>query len=81
MLDGSWPFQMAAYAVYPTASATYDAKKAPKAEFIKQMVSDLSSASMHDLDAIGYFNGSATKQTLVSRVGGNNCSPLVTRTN
>jgi len=82
MLDGSWPLQMTAYAVYPTAAAaTYDAKKAPKAEFIKQMVSDLSSASLHDLDAIGYFNGPATKKTLVSRVGGNNCSPLVTRTN
>jgi len=82
MLDGSWPLQMTAYAVYPTAAAaTYDAKKAPKAEFIKQMITDLSSASLHDLDAIGYFNGPATKQTLVSRVGGNNCSPLVTRAN
>jgi len=81
MLDGSWPFQMTAYAVAPTAAMTYDAKKAPKAKFINQMISDLSTSTLHDLAAIGYFNGDSTKQTLVSRVDGNNCSPLITRNN
>jgi hypothetical protein len=84
MINGSWGLQMTAYAVYPTAAATYDATKAPKADLIKQMVSDLSDASLHDLSAIGYFNGTGTnayKQTQVSRVAGNNCSPLITRTN
>jgi len=84
MINGSWGLQMTAYAVYPTAAATYDAKKAPKADLIQQMVSDLSNASLHDLSAIGYFNGTGTnayKQTQVSRVAGNNCSPLITRAN
>ena len=85
MINGSWGLQMTAYAVYPTAAATtYDATKAAKADLIKQMVSDLSDASLHDLSAIGYFNGTGTnayKQTQVSRVAGNNCSPLITRTN
>ncbi len=83
MLDGSWPLQMTAYAVYRTADGTYGTK-ALKANMIKQMVSDLSDASLHDLSAIGYFNGTGThayKQTKVSRVAGNNCSPLITRTN
>jgi hypothetical protein len=85
MINGSWGLQMTAYAVYPTAAATtYDATKAAKADLIKQMVSDLSDASLHDLSAIGYFNGTGTnayKQTQVSRKDGNNCSPLITRTN
>lgn len=80
MIDGSWGFQMTAYTVAPTAAMTYDAKKAPKAEFIKQMVADLSNSALHDLSAIGYFNGTA-KATKVSRVAGNNCSPLIAKSN
>jgi len=80
MLDGSWPLQVTSYAVYRTADGTYGTK-ALKANMIKQMVADLSDSTLHDLSAIGYFNGTAAKQTKVSRVGGNNCSPLVTRTN
>lgn len=80
MIDGSWGFQMTAYTVAPTAAMTYDAKKAPKAEFIKQMVADLSNSTLHDLSAIGYFNGTA-KATKVSRVAGNNCSPLIAKSN
>jgi hypothetical protein len=84
MINGSWGLQMTAYAVYPTAASPYHKTKAPKGDLIKQMVSDLSDASLHDLSAIGYFNGTGThayKQTQVSRVAGNNCSPLITRTN
>jgi hypothetical protein len=80
MLDGSWPLQVTSYAVYRTADGTYG-PKALKANMIKQMVADLSDSTLHDLSAIGYFNGTAAKQTKVSRVVGNNCSPLITRTN
>ena len=81
MIDGSWGFQMTAYTVAPTAAMTYDEKKAPKAEFIKQMVADLSNSALHDLYGIGYFNGTAAKATKVSRVAGNNCSPLIAKSN
>jgi hypothetical protein len=85
MVDGSWGLQMAAYAAYTTALASgYDAAKAPKSSLINHLVSDLSNASFYDLSAIGFFNGTgayASRQTNVSRVAGNNCSPLITRTN
>lgn len=80
MVNGQWPLQMVAYAVYPTASATYDAKKAQKADLIKKLVADLSDASLHNLPAIGYFTGSgahAFKKTSAVRVNYNNCSPLI----
>lgn len=80
MIDGSWGLQMTAYAVYRTADGTYG-PKALKANMIKQMVADLSDSTLHDLSAIGYFNGTAAKATKVSRVGGNNCSPLIARSN
>jgi hypothetical protein len=80
MIDGSWGLQMTAYAVYRTADGTYG-PKALTANMIKQMVADLSDSTLHDLSAIGYFNGTAAKATKVSRVGGNNCSPLIARSN
>ena len=81
MINGSWPLQMAAYAIYPTASGTYDAKKAAKANMIKQMVSDLSDSTLHDLSAIGYFSGVDAKKSQVTRLAGNNCSPLINKSN
>jgi len=75
MLDGSWPLQVASYAMTAaTVSAT-------KQALVTQMINDLSDSTLHDLPAIGYFNGDSTKQTKVSRVAGNNCSPLITRSN
>jgi hypothetical protein len=79
MINGSWPLQVVAYGIYPTAAGTYDAKKAPKAEFIKQMVADLSDSTLHDLSAIGYFNGVDAKKSQVTRLAGNNCSPLINK--
>jgi len=79
MINGSWPLQMAAYAIYPTAAGTYDAKKAAKANMIKQMVSDLSDSTLHDLSAIGYFSGVDAKKSQVTRLAGNNCSPLINK--
>jgi hypothetical protein len=75
MLDGSWPLQVASYAM--TAATVPATKQA----LVTQMINDLSDSTLHDLPAIGYFNGDATKQTKVSRVAGNNCSPLITRNN
>lgn len=79
MIDGSWGMQVTAYGIYPTAAATYDAKKAPKANMIKQMVADLSDSTLHDLSAIGYFDGVAAKKSKVQRLNGNNCSPLINK--
>jgi len=79
MINGSWPLQMTAYAIYPTAAGTYDAKKAAKANMIKQMVSDLSDSTLHDLSAIGYFSGVDAKKSQVTRLAGNNCSPLINK--
>jgi len=88
MLTGQWPFQMTAYAVVPFASV---ASGAPKKDLIENMISGMSNAATADLSGIGYFNGTDTTQatladrtareTLVSRVGGNNCSPLIVRNN
>jgi len=75
MLDGSWPLQVASYAM--TAATVPATKQA----LVTQMINDLSDSTLHDLPAIGYFNGDSTKQTKVSRVAGNNCSPLITRSN
>jgi len=79
MIDGSWGLQMTAYAMYPKAAGTYDAAKAPKANMIKQMVADLSDSTLHDLSAIGYFNGTTAKKSAVQRLNGNNCSPLINK--
>jgi len=78
LIDGTWGFQMAAYGVYQTAQATYDAKKAPKAGLIVKVASDLSDSTLNSLP-IGYIDGTsdATKKSLVRRLDSNNCSPLI----
>jgi hypothetical protein len=83
LVDGSWGLQMTAYAAYNTAQATiYDADKSPKATLINSFVTDMSKSSLTDLKALSYFDGAGTtKQTKVSRLNGNNCSPLISRTN
>jgi hypothetical protein len=80
MLDGSWPFQMAAFAVYPTKAVGADAKTAPKAGLIKAMVRDLSSPLSADLDAIGYFTGGTGKETMVSRAANINTWKQINKT-
>jgi len=68
MLNGSWAFQMTAFAVYNTKSADESITKNVKAKLINKMVADLSDPALHDLDAIGYFSGDlGIKQTYVSR--------------
>jgi hypothetical protein len=89
MINGSWDLQMTAYAVYNSANATYSAKKGIlNSNLIKQMVSDLSDSNLHDLDAIGYFNGTeGAKKTSYMKVASNgttpvinNCAPLIAYT-
>jgi len=88
MIDGSWPLQVTAYAVYLAADVTaYNAKKntGVKSTIIKALVADLSDASRSDLAGIGYFNGGADKKTQFMRVAKatgttpvvNNCAPLI----
>jgi hypothetical protein len=79
MINGTWPLQMTSFAVYNKLSVT--SPKATKSELILQMISDLGDGRLHDLPAIGYFNGPPDKQTQVSRVDANNCSPLINRLN
>ena len=82
MINGSWPFQVVSYVMYPTAAA---ASGQAKAGLIGKFQADMSDSTLHNLTAISYFNGSdATKVSLVHRandkVSGNvtfnNCAPL-----
>jgi hypothetical protein len=75
MLDGTWPMQVVSYAVTP---ATYAATDAPKQVLSDALISALKTGSTaNNLNAIGYFFGDADKVTKVSRLNGNNCSPLI----
>ena len=65
--------------VFVVADDERSAKKAAKAFMIKQMVADLSDSTLHDLSAIGYFIGVDAKKSQVTRLAGNNCSPLVNK--
>jgi len=90
MINGSWDLQMTAYAIYNSAHSTYNAKKGIlNSNLIKQMVADLSDSSLHDLEAIGYFNGTeGVKKTSFMKVASNgtaapvinNCAPLIAYT-
>ena len=86
MLDGSWPFQVVSYVMYPTVSVGIDPAKAAKKGLIEQFQKDLSDSTLHNLTAISYFNGDAAKQSKVHRandkvagataISYNNCAPL-----
>ena len=86
MINGSWPFQVVSYVMYPTASVGTDAILAAKKGLIEKFKADLSDSTLHNLTAISYFNGTADKQSLVHRandrlnagdpVSYNNCAPL-----
>ena len=91
MINGSWDLQMTAYAIYNSANSTYNAKKGILNTYlINQMVADLSDSSLHDLSAIGYFNGTeGVKKTSYMKVASvssgakpviNNCAPLIAYT-
>jgi len=74
MLDGTWPMQVVSYAVTPATFASGD----PKKDLTDSLVSSLRTGSTaNDLAAIGYFFGDDAKITKVSRLNGNNCSPLI----
>jgi len=86
MIDGSWPFQVVSYVMYPTATAVAGQAKAG---LISKFQADLSDSTLHNLTAISYFNGTADKQSLVHRATAkasgttaaayNNCAPLTFR--
>jgi len=79
MKDGLWDLQVASYAIYPKLAVE---GSSAKANLIKEMVAAMGDSGKHDLPAIAYIKGTdTTKHTNVSRVAGNNCSPLVARTN
>ena len=89
MINGSWPFQVVSYVMYPTASVGTDAVLASKKGLIEKFKADLSDSTLHNLTAISYFNGTADKQSLVHRATAkatgttaaayNNCAPLTFR--
>lgn len=84
MINGSWPFQVVSYVMYPTVSI--DPVKGAKKSLIEKFQADLSDSTLHNLTAISYFTGEAAKKSLVHRatdiVAGatapayNNCAPL-----
>jgi hypothetical protein len=79
MIDGTWPFQMTSYAVaHKDAYSSGMYVMSLKAPFIHRMIDDLRNPNLHNFNAITYFNNGydPSKTTLVSRDGGNNCSPL-----
>jgi hypothetical protein len=74
IIDGSYPLQMTAYAVYPKTQIGDIAK------ITAALLSDLSKYNSEKALPLGFFTGS-TQVTTVSRVDGNNCSPLIKRNN
>ena len=47
--------------------------------YVFAVINGLKDSTLHDLTAIGYLDGgsNAAKASLVTRIAGNNCSPLV----
>jgi len=74
IIDGSYPLQMTAYAVYPKTQT------GDKAKITTALLSDLSKYNSLKALPLGFFSGTA-QVTTVSRNEGNNCSPLIKRTN
>ena len=74
IIDGSYPLQMAAYAVYPKTQT------GDKAKITTALLSDLSKYNSGKALPLGFFSGT-TQVTTVSRYDGNNCSPLIQRAN
>jgi hypothetical protein len=74
IIDGSYPLQMTAYAVYPKTQT------GDKAKITTALLSDLSKFNSLKPLPLGFFSGS-NQTTTVSRYEGNNCSPLIQRAN
>jgi len=73
IIDGSYPYQVVSYAVYPTQTGD-------KSLITTQLLKDLSVYNSAKKLPLGFFGGT-TQATTVSRVDGNNCSPLIKRAN
>jgi len=87
MIEGLWDFQVASYAIYPKAAVL---AASPKVGLINAMVTAMGdSGKVKDKDgvviglpAIAYLRGDAPAlHSKVTRVNGNNCSPLISATN
>ena len=74
IINGSYPLQMTAYAVYPKTQT------GDKAKITTALLSDLSKYNSGKALPLGFFSGT-TQVTTVSRHEGNNCSPLIQRAN
>jgi hypothetical protein len=77
MISGEWPLQVVSYAMYLKTAV---AAGATKKTLIEGIVSDLKDPT-GNLKGLGYFSGDSSKQTMVSRPGGNNCAPLLFKGN
>lgn len=70
--NGDYGFAMTAFAVTPVKQA------AGKSALTDAITTGLKDSTLHDLTGIAYLDGAAnTKQSLVHRTNGNNCSPLI----
>lgn len=71
--SGNYPFAVASFAAYPTAT-----KDAVKLALINTVIGGLQNSSLHNLEGIAYLDGVVpAQQSLVHRTAGNNCSPLI----
>lgn len=82
--NGNYPFAVQSYAAYPVkpvAGSVGDAAKGAPA-VLQAVITGLKDSTLHDLMGIAYQDGVADaagvpKHSLVRRVAGNNCSPLL----
>ncbi len=82
--NGNYPFAVQSYAAYPVkpvAGSVGDAAKGAPA-VLQAVITGLKDSTLHDLMGIAYQDGLADvagtpKHSLVRRVAGNNCSPLL----
>jgi hypothetical protein len=75
---GDYNFAMIAYGIY---SSTYDSGTTDKGTLISKTLTAMKDSTRNNVAGIAYLDGVSeltwAKQALVTRVDGNNCSPLV----
>lgn len=78
MISGNYPFAMTSFAVTQVKPAKTSVAVTNPA-VIPALIAGMKDSSLHNLKGIGYLDGGsdATKESLVHRTNGNNCSPLI----
>ncbi len=81
--NGNYPFAMVAFGIYPNAFFKKPVAGSYKLQLSEAVIAGLRDSTLHDLTGVAYIDGVADtdaakpKQSKVTRLNGNNCSPLI----